>query len=70
MLRAIAAGLMTLDEVEAVRVVMTPAVRPIAFVVTFVGVRTEGETVCKSLRRAEREVGIIVECGEDQQRRI
>jgi hypothetical protein len=48
MLRAITAGLMTLDEVEAVRVVATPAVRPIAFVATFVAVCVEVETVCKS----------------------
>jgi len=36
MLRANDPGLMTLDEVETVRVVTTPTVRPIAFVATFV----------------------------------
>ena len=46
-LRAITAGLMTLGEVETVRVVATPTVRAIAFVATFVAVCAEAETVCK-----------------------
>ena len=61
---------MTLDAVETVRVVVTPTVRVIAFVAAFVAVCTEVETVCKRCRCAEREVGIILECREDQQRRI
>ena len=48
MLRAGGPGLMTLDEVEAVRAVTTPTVRPIAFVATFAAVWGAVETVCKS----------------------
>ncbi len=70
MFRAIPAGLMTLDEVETVRVVATPTVRAIAFVATFVVVCAVVETVCKRWRCAEREVGIMVECREEQQKRI
>ena len=67
--RMFRAGLMTLNEVETVRVVATPTVRVIAFVATFVAVCAEVETVCKRWRCAEREVGIIVECREDQHKR-
>ena len=70
MFRAVTAGLMVLDEVDTVRVVATPTVRVIAFVATFVAVCAEVETVCKRWRCAEREVGIILECREDQQKRI
>jgi hypothetical protein len=58
---------MTLDEVETVRVGVA---RANAFVAAFVAVCTEVEAVCKIWRCAEREVGIIVECREDQQRWI
>ena len=47
MFRAITAGLMTLDEVDAIRVVATPTVRPIAFIATLLAVCAEVETVCK-----------------------
>lgn len=70
MLRAADPGLMTLGEIEAVRVVTTPTVRLIAFVATFVAACGVVETVCKNWRRAEREVGIMTVCREDQQRRI